>query len=253
MSDYRIGTSCDHYIFDLALDIDGTSPGYTSTLLYEHNGDATAITIREFSSTEGLTNFLRNVNGITNFSLDNTDPTLLHFNTLGFPPGVNYVEGLTVVQPSKLYLASYTTTTASCPLCAATNVRRDVSFDRAGSFNVIAGHAKVSQQVLKILLTTVGSNRLNADYGSLLSQSIGQRLDLALEFQIQQSVQTAINLLIDQQRQTTQDLPLDETIVRLSALQLTRDANDPRVLQIVVKVTTADLEEVEAQLTLPVS
>lgn len=250
MSEYAIGISCDHKVIDFALTVEGTSPNYYSNLLYPTNRDTTSIIIREFSATEGLTNFLSNINGMTNFSLDGSDNTLLHFNTLGFLPNVSYVDGSTYMQPPKLYLATYNTPSSTCPMCLGTNIRRDLVFDRTGSIKNLSGTAKVSQQVLKILVTSLESNRLHSSYGASLNDYVGQNLDLLLEFTIQQNVQAAINFLIDQQRQLTIDLPANETIVRLADLQLVRDTADPRKLFITVKVTTADLQQVDSSLTI---
>lgn len=251
MSDYRIGASCDHIIVDSALTLDGVSPYYTSTLTYPSNNDPTSMVIREFSATEGLDVFLKNVNGITNFTLISS--STIKFNTLGFPPSVSYAEGSTFVYPPKLYLATYYTTTLFCPLCFNSNIRRDLTFDQSGSLSTVSGHDKVEQQVLKILLTATQSNRLHLDYGANLPDYIGQRLDLLLEFKIMQTVQNSILFVIDQQRQSTQDLPLDEIIARMADLQVRRDETDPRKVIITVKVTTADLFEVTAQLPLLIS
>lgn len=248
MSDYRLDAYCDHSILDFALTIDGTSPNYYSTLLYPSNGDPTAMSIREFSATEGLTIFESSINGITNFSL--TTNSLLTFNTLGFLPNVSYVEGLTTVQPQRLYLASYTTVTQSCPMCRQQNTRQDVSFDVAGSVDIIEGNDKLAQQLVKILLTELTNNRLHSDYGSVLNTYIGQNLDDFMEFNIQQSVQSAIAYLIDQQQRSIVEIPPEETIVRMSGLIITRDSVDPRKISIQVSVTTAILQEVIAKLTL---
>lgn len=253
MTDYRLVTTCDHYITDQVLTIDGISPGYTSTLLYQSNNDPTSIVLREFSATEGLTNFVFNRDGVTNFSLDSSNPSLLHFNVLGFPSGVNYVEGLTVVQPQKLYLASYFTVTATCPMCKGNNNRHDIDFTHSGDVSEVSGSEKVSQQVTKILITNLGSNRLHTDYGSGLDSFIGNNLTQFLEFQIQQTIQSSISFLITQQRQSIQQLPLDETITRLSFLDLRIDSIDATKLLITVKVTTADQAEVQAQLTMQIS
>lgn len=242
---------CDHKIFDEKLTLQGSSPNYFGILKFQANGNTGAIEVREYSATEGLTNYRYTVNGFSNWSLS-SDGRQINFNALGLGgPGTgiaSFADGATLISPAPIYLASYQTISAQCPLHNQANsssspIQRDVNITEQGRFATVTGAEKVRQAVLKALLTFVGSNTFHPTYGALLANSVGQKFDLFTQFNLQQSIQDAVDFLI-QQQQLEPAIPLDETIFRVSSIDLQLDPTDPRTIHVIIKILTGAYQEV---------
>lgn len=247
--------TCDHKIFDETLTLQGTSPNYFSILTHVANGNTDAIEIREFSETNGLTNYLYLLNGMTNWSLS-SDGRQINFNSLGLGGGgtgaASFVDGSTMIQPPKVYMATYYALDTSCPLHGPVGrnqspIQKDIHINNQGRFSVVTGKDKVRQMVLKALLTVLGANTFRNEYGSWISNMVGQKFSLLTQFNVQQSVQDTVDLLI-QQQQLQPYIPLDETILRVSSLSIVMDeTSDPkrRIMQVSLVVMVGTYEEVD--------
>ncbi len=242
---------CDHKLFDEQLTLQGSSPSYFAILKFICDGNTDAIEVREFSATEGLTNYLYSVNGLTNWALSG-DGRQINFNTLGLGgPGTgvaSFVDGATNINPTPIYLATYKTLDTECPLHDAAGdnfspIQKDVNINEQGRIDTLIGKDKVRQAVLKALLTTSGNNTFHPTFGSLLSNAIGQKFDLFTQFNLQQSIQDAVDFLV-QQQQLDPTIPLNETIFRVSSVDLSVDKDDPRTIKVALKILTGSYEEV---------
>lgn len=250
MGDFLLGRFCDHRIFDELLTVNGLSPNYYATLNYITNGSTNGMFLRDFGQTEGLTNFVPTLNGFTNWNLLSDNKTV-QFNTLGLGSGAaGFLDGSTMISPQALMLATYTAHEASCPKhLAAPNVMNDIGFDSGGRIRQVSGLNKVRQQVTKAILTALGANRLHPNYGSTASEMIGQKFDIFTQLKLQQTIQNAVQTLIEEQ-QLLPDLPLNETLTRISNIQVSTNGTDPRALNVVVKIQVASYEE--AFVSLPI-
>lgn len=250
MSDLFLGRTCDHLIIDEALSIDGLSPNYFATLNYTSNGATNLMAVREFGQTEGMTNFIYTLNGFTNWNLL-PDNRTIQFNSLGLGSGTaSFLDGSTMINPMPLMLASYIATAEACPKhLAGANVMNDVAFDVGGRLREVSGINKVRQQVVKAILTQVGENRYHPDYGSTAAELIGQKFDIFAQLKLQQTIQNAVQTLILAQ-QALPNLPLDETILRISNMQVSQSQADPRTLNVLLKIQTGTYDE--AVVSLPI-
>ena len=246
--DLRLQRTCDHSLHDQEMTISGTSPSYFSTLPYPSDGAENFVYPRELSRTEGLSEFIFDRDGFTNWALSG-DFRQINWNSSGLGgPGTgvaSFLDGATFCLPKPIMLVSYRTLAPTCPLCQNNERQlvKDVNFDAYGQLETISGHDKIKHLVLKALLTTVGSNDVVTDYGSLLSKLIGEKFDAYAEFRIHNSVERAVQFLMEEQLNQPA-LALDETIVRVSKISVTRDSVDPRVILIQIDVQTADFEKV---------
>lgn len=120
-------------------------------------------------------------------------------------------------------------------------VNGDLSL-KNGDLDVVVNQDKLIQDIMKIALTTAGSNIYNPWYGSFLSQTIiGSPLDTSITVSMAQNqLQNAIdNLKKLQQLQvanTIQQVTPDEQIAGIKEIRVNRGITDPREFDITIKV-----------------
>jgi hypothetical protein len=248
--DLRLQRTCAHEIFDQPVSISGLSPNYFSVLPFVTDGSSNMITAREFSATEGLSNFSYKTNGFTNWRLLSDNITIqwngLTSGTLGSVLGgpgsgiASFLDGSTLITPPPQMIVSFRTIPTRCPLCLnQQNLSKDIDFDLQGRLRILTGNDKVRQLVFKALLTELGSNQLLPDYGSTVSASIGQKFDVYSQLQLYNSVQQAVQFLIGEQANNP-NLPLNETILGVQNVGVNQDYGDPRVIRITMDVQVGD-------------
>ena len=120
-----------------------------------------------------------------------------------------------------------------------------------GDLAIITDEAKLVQDLLKIALTTAGSNPLQPWYGSLLSQSlIGSPITSSVIISVAQSqLQTAIQNLQTLQQlqvQSGQAVTPGEQIVSIKNVSITKNIVDPRLYQVVIQVINKQFGTVSA-------
>lgn len=240
MFDLKLQRTCDHTILDETATINGLSPNYFSILKYQCDGASNFIVIREFSATEGLSNFVYIRDGFTNWNLS-TDKTQINWNTLGMAGGVSgFVDASSHISPTQQYLVNYRVHPDLCPICFNNlGLAKDIDFNLNGSLLEVTGTNKVKQLIFKALLTELESNSVLPNYGSTISASIGQKYDVMTEFRLHNSIERAVRFLIDEQ-QNQVNLPLDETILNVSSIRLAQDVFDPRIIRVTVEIQVAD-------------
>jgi len=248
--DVQIGRVCDHRITDETLTLNGLSPYYYSDLRFPTNLNAQQIEVREFFTTESNQHYVYILDGITDFKL--IGDQRLEFNELLFAPGVNFVEGSTFVIPNRIYLANYIAPLAVCPKCLSAKSFRDIGFNQMGQLAEVTSTNRVRQNVSKALLTVIGNNVFNPDYGSTLSFAIGEKLTPTIFFKLQQSIVNAIQGLIEIQAQEVDTLPADEILLGLNNLSIDIDQVDPRLINIVIDVLVGTFDSVTTNLQMRV-
>ena len=249
--DFSLGATCNHTILEEFVELKGIAPFYQADLRFGSNLNYQQIQVREFYETEDNQNYNFYIDGITDFLLVNAGETL-QFNNLLFAPGVNFVEGSTFVIPNRRYMANYITKTEDCPKCLGTVYQNDVSLSQIGDVVTVDSKGFARQAVEKIILTLRGSNLFQPDYGSALSTAIGQKFTTAIFFKIQQTVQDAVQSLIEIQSQVLDTLTSDQIILGLSDLSVNQDSNDPRNLLITIAIVLGDFTTVKSKFNLRV-
>jgi hypothetical protein len=249
MEEFKLYGICNHRVQEI-LSIAGTSPSFTADLKYTSNGNRDLVSILNLVEYDGLCLFGVDVPGITNWSFS-ADKKQVQFGTL-YPvdAGMEFPNPDSSYIPANVYFCTYTTALDSCPKCNGIKYDFDMHFDNAGRVIVVQGHEKIRQQLVKALLTVRGSNLFDSDYGSVLSETIGNKIDSYLAARIQFSILECLNHLID--IQNNQGLPDDERIVSISDVTATRSATEPRTIEITATVMCADYQEVNTSLTVKV-
>jgi len=125
-----------------------------------------------------------------------------------------------------------------------------------GTLQTVRDNEKLAQDVIKIILTPVGSNRFHKWYGSTVgARTIGEILPAALtQADSERAIQNSLNNLIALQRAQSraQYVSPGETIDSIKDIFASRNNSDPRQYQIVVSVITRQLTIVEETFTLNV-
>lgn len=123
-----------------------------------------------------------------------------------------------------------------------------------GDLRVVRDSEKLIQDLLKVSLTTAGSNPLFPWYGSYVSRTlIGSSLDSSITIQVAQSqLQTAIqNLksLQEAQVKSGQRVSADEQINSIMDISINRNSNDPRLFDVKIKVISKGFKPITTVFT----
>lgn len=118
-----------------------------------------------------------------------------------------------------------------------------------GKLKTVVDSEKLIQDILKMCLTTAGSNPIHPWYGSFISRTIiGNPNYTSILVQIGKSqLTTALqNLkdLQDIQSKSFQRMSADEQIASISDISVLRNQIDPRLFSIVIKVMTKGLKPI---------
>jgi len=133
-------------------------------------------------------------------------------------------------------------------------INSDLSLMPDGSIRTVQDTQKLRQDILKIILTQLGSNRFHPWYGCAVSDDvIGSSLpDNILINDIRTSIIQSLDRLkkLQQQQQTYQKVSLAELINTIGRIDVYRDQVDPRQIKIRVEVYSKRLTKVEEIFTL---
>lgn len=241
MIDMKLQNACDHKIYQL-ITIEGISPNYYTYLDYVPNKQTKGVYVGQYTNENDIQTFALNINGITNWTYDSAEPTKINFP---YNPEMVSVDGNKELKPQPVYVMSYFAVASNCPKCNNTHIDSDINFNNVGRINEVTGYGKVKQQLVKILLTVIGDNLYDSDYGSQISSSVGQKFTAYISANIQYSIYKAVKHLIKIQQENL--LPDNETIVELSNIKV-EQTNDVRALKLSISVITADYQEVSTSL-----
>jgi hypothetical protein len=130
----------------------------------------------------------------------------------------------------------------------------DLSIGQDGDLTKVENTEKLIQDILKIVITPMGSNQFYLWYGSRVSKSlIGQIFDY--EFlsttasnQLQNALENLQRLQHEQARQ--QRVTPFELLAALRGVRIERNQVDPRFFLVVISAVTRALTEVNTSLTI---
>jgi hypothetical protein len=133
----------------------------------------------------------------------------------------------------------------------------DLRLNPDGTLQTVYDNEKLIQDILKIVLTSAGSNKIFRWYGSALgTRIIGNIFDSSqLETEVARSVQTALSNLVALQKtqSRTQYVSAGEAIAAIRGVTVLRNEEDPRLYEVGISVLTRKLTVVEDTFTLRVA
>lgn len=130
----------------------------------------------------------------------------------------------------------------------------DLVIGTNGDLGIVQGSAKLQQSLLKIVLTPVGANPVQSWYGSLINKTlVGNilRTDIVITM-AQTQLTNAIETLQKVQAMQVaggQKVTPDELIAAISNINITRNAIEPRLIQVVVSVLNKAFGRVNTSFT----
>lgn len=111
----------------------------------------------------------------------------------------------------------------------------DLQFDRMKRARVVSGVDKLVQSVMRVILTAKGDSFEDVQWGSELNSSIGSKIDNTSFSVVRESV---IKALVHYNELNSDNPNSDEVINTIDEIQVVSDPNDPRVIRILVGITT---------------
>ena len=133
----------------------------------------------------------------------------------------------------------------------------DIALNGDGSITTVVGNNKLRQDILKILLTDLGSNKYHKKYGSYIGRlNIGDVVDERLiSLDLERSAMNAVrNLMALQKAQSRrQDLSSGEIIIDINNVAVERDELDPRLYNISVSVMTREITDLTTSLSVRIA
>ncbi len=133
-------------------------------------------------------------------------------------------------------------------------VNSDISIKPDGTVRTVAGTAKLKQDIIKIILTPLGSVSFHLWYGSnITDDNIGNILsDARLNENIGTAISESLKRLQQLQRaqSTGQNVKLSEIISTIREIRIQRSSIDQRQVNVVVSVLSRDLTAVEEIFTI---
>lgn len=119
----------------------------------------------------------------------------------------------------------------------------------SGDLKRVVDSEKLIQDILKICLTTAGSNPLNPGYGSFISRTIvGNPQHTTALVQIAKSQLTSslqnLQTLQNLQIQSFQRVSADEQLAAISDISVIQNTTDPRLFTVTIQVITKGLKPI---------
>jgi len=128
-------------------------------------------------------------------------------------------------------------------------INNDLKIMSDGSIKTISDTPKLRQDVLKIILTSLGSNKFHPWYGCAVGESsIGKQLpENILEMEIKTSIEQSLEKLkaLQSAQASSQRVSLAEMIAEIGEVQVGRNPIDPRQINIIVSILTKRLTKFE--------
>jgi len=132
-------------------------------------------------------------------------------------------------------------------------INGDLKIQPNGLVKTITDTPKLRQDIIKIVLTPLGSNQNHMWYGCSISEDIGKNFphDLHLA-RIQTNVSKTLDRLkaLQISQSVNQKVSLAELINSVGEINVERDDNDPRQLNVVVTVFSKRLAKIEELFTI---
>ena len=130
----------------------------------------------------------------------------------------------------------------------------DLEIGADGNIKTITNTQKLRQDVIKVILTTLGSNRFHPWYGCSISEdAIGKNIpDNMLFLDIETSIRQSLDRLqkLQQQQQTTQEVSLSEMIHSVGDISIYRNPDDLRQIKIDIVILSRELTQINESFNL---
>lgn len=230
MFDLKINNKCNHRIINELLLIQGVFPNFYAILKQPATGNNGKVIILDQD------NIFKNKyiyeNNEIKYNNDYKEiPFVLGDNkqTIIF---TNITKNIKEVYPTQYYYATYWTSQNTCPRCKEQDGKiNDISLNPIGKLNTITGFDSLIQKFKKALITELGSNYFNEEYGTNLIKMIGRPKTALTLLVIQQNIYDAVNFIKEQQANNYDVLTDQERLLKIDNFQVNPNDN-PKMINI---------------------
>lgn len=133
-------------------------------------------------------------------------------------------------------------------------LNNNLSINPDGSVQTVRDNSKLAQDVVKAVLTPLGSNRFNRWYGCTIgARTIGVTTDTNMtQVEAQRSIQDTLSNIVALQKvqARTQYVSPGETIASIRDILVLKNNEDPRQFDVIISVLTKQLTVLEETFTL---
>lgn len=130
----------------------------------------------------------------------------------------------------------------------------DLGIKADGSIRIVEKVNKLKQDIVKILLTPIGTMRFHPWYGSQITNDVvGNAIpDNILFHDLSTAVQESLSRLQTLQRaqSTTQRVTMSELLGSVKDVMIQRNIRDPRQVNVIILVISKDFNAVEESFTI---
>ncbi|MCM1260582.1 MAG: hypothetical protein NC222_06465 [Staphylococcus sp.] len=215
--DLRLENSCNHRIINELLKIKGSFPNYYAILNYPATGNNHKIIIKDQNNL-----FKDNFEEVP-FTLGENNRTIVF---------TNIDKDLEQVYPKQYFYATYYTSQSTCPRCLGQNGKIfDVSLNPIGKFNTIDGFKSLIQKFKKALITQLGSNYFNEEYGTNIIKMIGKPKTALSVLIVQQYISDTADFIKVQQQKNFDSLTDSEKLLKIDNFQVMPNDN-PKMINL---------------------
>ncbi|HVI40694.1 MAG TPA: hypothetical protein VM577_08540 [Anaerovoracaceae bacterium] len=127
----------------------------------------------------------------------------------------------------------------------------DIVIGEDGDIQKVENTTKLEQDILKMVITPLGSNIFHTWYGSAITKSlVGTSFDMQMTSTIASGqLRTALETLqkLQKLQASAQIISPSEQIAAIQKVQIERNAVDPRFFTIIIKVVAKDLSSVQTR------
>jgi len=132
-------------------------------------------------------------------------------------------------------------------------VNNDLKIKADGTISIVTDTPKLRQDILKIILTPLGSNPNYLWYGCSIGNDIGRNFPDILQIsRIQANVTQCLNNLkaLQISQAANQQVSLAELIASVGGVDVERDTTDQRQMNVVVTVLSKRLSQIQELFTI---
>ncbi len=210
MEDFKFTNICNHRVINEELKIKGSYPGYYAILKSPVKGNNFKVFIRN-------QNNLFDINQKTIKYLLEEDKRTIYFN-IG---GTIEVDVRDNVYPKNTYYATYYTDAEHCPRCInMLGYANDIDVNAIGKIKMNSGFDLLVQKFKKALITSLGSNIFNYEYGSKIPDLIGKPNTALTILLIQSAIRDTADLIKSQQLNNFDAIPDEEKLLKVDDFEI---------------------------------
>lgn len=165
-----------------------------------------------------------------------------------------YPRFLQPIKTNPIFKVSYAVHPSRCLRCNGTYVENDIRYDHTGQTIIVENENLLYQEVLKILLTDIGSNPYHTWYGTSIRKRIGAKAVGGVSALISEDVRKALLLYqkLQEKQSDYQPVTFKERMYTVAQVKVSPHVEDPTTFLVEVTVQNASNEPINLSIVFTV-